>query len=164
MKILEEKTLLACLDLLENGATIDQVLARFPDSADALHPFLLTAECLAKIAPQPTLAAKLSSQQQFLQQAAEIQALSNPSSTWLRLRRILKPAISSLMVLVILGAALIATPTNAMPGDRQFAAKRLWAAHRLPRITTDELPEAITKQPTGRNFKKRYQPTSYRNE
>ena len=50
-----ERILIEALDLLEQGAGIDEIIARYPAQAADLRPFLLTAAALGNLASQPTV-------------------------------------------------------------------------------------------------------------
>ena len=40
MKLIEEQALVECLDLLDAGESVDEILTRYPGSAEALRPFM----------------------------------------------------------------------------------------------------------------------------
>jgi len=54
-----EHVILEALDLLEGGAGVEEILARYPAEAAELRPYLLTAARLATLATQPSLTAEL---------------------------------------------------------------------------------------------------------
>jgi hypothetical protein len=61
-----ELALIEALDLLEQGLSVDDVAARFPEQADELRPFLLTAAALPRLATQPALTTEQNSRRAFL--------------------------------------------------------------------------------------------------
>lgn len=140
MTTIPESTLLECMNLLEQGYSIEQILSRFPEQADELRPFLQTATQLTTIAPRPTLAAKAHSRQAFLNKAAQAQTAPARPSPWLQLRRLLLPVASLALFLALFAVALVATSASALPGDLLYDVKRLVEDVRLSR-TVD--PDAL---------------------
>ena len=61
-----EHVILAALDLLEGGAGVEEILARYPAEAAELRPYLLTAARLATLATQPSLTAERATRRGFL--------------------------------------------------------------------------------------------------
>ena len=125
MRLLAEQTLVECLDLLEAGESIPAILARHPESADALRPFLATAVQLSHLASQPTPAAIQKSQDQLLQSAAELRAATGSSLSRSRRRRILMALISIAIILLVVGVSLSAASATAVPGNALHGAQRL---------------------------------------
>jgi hypothetical protein len=107
------------LDALEQGDSVAQILARYPDFADELRPFLATAVHLTQLPVQPTLAAQQASQQQFLRQAADLRAGTQSRQSWRRWYQLLAPVIS-LVFLLVVGGSLAMASGNALYGARQW--------------------------------------------
>lgn len=61
-----EHVILEALDLLEGGAGVEEILARYPAEAAELRPYLLTAARLATLATQPSLTAERATRRGFL--------------------------------------------------------------------------------------------------
>ena len=57
MNATTEQVLIEALDLLEQGLSLDEIVARYPAAAD-LRPYLMTAVELSDLAHQPTLTAQ----------------------------------------------------------------------------------------------------------
>lgn len=72
MKLIQESVLTDCLDRLESGAAVADILARYPDVADELAPFLATAVTLTTLAPSPSPTAQAHSRERFLAAAAAL--------------------------------------------------------------------------------------------
>ncbi|RMD49234.1 MAG: hypothetical protein D6835_05540, partial [Candidatus Thermofonsia bacterium] len=142
MKLIEEKVLVECLDLLEAGESVESILARYPHLADALRPFLNTAVHLSQHAKQPSLHAMHHSRKRMLQQAKAIKKPS-PKVRWRQWQRTLMPLASTLMVLLVVGISLVAASTTAVPGDALYDAKRLFEDIRLNRATEPESIEVV---------------------
>ena len=58
-----EAKLIECLSALDQGESIDQVLARYPDDAPQLRRLLLTAQALPSLRLEPSEAMKLKSRE-----------------------------------------------------------------------------------------------------
>jgi hypothetical protein len=115
-----EAQLIECLDALEQGASVETLLTRYPDRADQLRPALMAARALSRIRVAPRPAAESASRQQFLERAAALRTQSRFTLP----RRALLPAFGALVtafsLLVLLGLASL----SARPGDALYAAKR----------------------------------------
>lgn len=133
-----ERTLLEALDLLERGASVDDILARYPDEADALRPFLLTATRLAALASQPTVAAQARSRRDFVAAAAQ----TAPPAPRRALRRLFAPLTALLLVAILAGGMLAGASGAALPGDALYETKRLVEEARLA-LTTAEQAAAL---------------------
>lgn len=118
-----EHVILAALDLLEGGAGVEEILARYPAEAAELRPYLLTAARLATLATQPSLTAERATRRGFLAAAEAMRRESRPrrAALWPRL---LAPALVVLAVVVLGGAALVGASGGAMPGSALYEVKR----------------------------------------
>ena len=126
MKQIPRETLAECLDLLEQGLSVEQILSRFPDESAGLRPFLETAVRLSRLAHAPSLAATRQSREAVLQ---EVDALSDNRSIgaplWLWLRQALAPAVAFAILLLVFAVALPQVSASALPGDSLYGGKRL---------------------------------------
>ncbi|MEZ4593267.1 MAG: DUF5667 domain-containing protein [Chloroflexota bacterium] len=145
MNDVPESLLQESLDLLEQGLSIEQILARYPDQAEALRPFLQTAAQLAVLAPQPSLAAKQRSQKAFLAHAESLKGTPVQPSPWYRLRQILLPLVSLAVVLILFGATAVSVSGSAIPGDTLYPVKRLVEDVRLSRADSPETAVALAE-------------------
>jgi hypothetical protein len=128
-----ERILIEALDLLEQGASLDEIIARYPAQAADLRPFLLTAAALGNLANQPTVTAEARSKRAFLaaadQAAAERNKPARAAGGWLR--RLVAPALAVLAVLFLGGAGLVSASGSAVPGDALYETKRFVEEVRL---------------------------------
>ena len=136
-----ELILIACLDRLELGDSIDEILRAYPDVAADLRPVLETAVWMNQLAISPTLAAKESSRKEMMAHADTLRApRTRPASWGQHLRRVLLPVASLALLLVMLGAVLVPVSASALPGDALYGLKRQVEAFQLWR-TSD--PDAL---------------------
>ncbi|MEZ4594306.1 MAG: DUF5667 domain-containing protein, partial [Chloroflexota bacterium] len=145
MNDVPESLLQESLDLLEQGLSIEQILARYPDQAEALRPFLQTAVQLMTLAPQPSLAAKQRSQKAFLAHAESLKVAPVQPSSWYRLRQILLPLVSLAVVLILFGATAVSVSGSAIPGDALYPVKLLVEDVRLNRADSPETAVALVE-------------------
>jgi hypothetical protein len=146
MNNVPEAVLQESLDFMEQGESIEQILARYPEMAKELRPFLNTAVQLTTLAPQPSLAAKQQSQQAFLAHAASLKTEPIQPSPWYRLRRLLLPLVSLAVVLILFSTAAVFVSTSAIPGDALYPVKRLVEDIRLNQTNNPETAVALVEQ------------------
>jgi hypothetical protein len=128
MTTINDQMLTECLDLLEQGKTPAEIMAQYPQQAEALRPFLETAVSLQTVAHNPTLAAKQRSQQAMLAQAATLKKTPQPAATaasWRWLRQLLNPIAGLALLLLIFTFGLGIAATSALPGDALYDTKLL---------------------------------------
>ena len=143
MKDVPEAVLNDCLDLLEHGQSIENIVARYPELASELRPFLHTATQLATLAPQPSLAAKQASQKAFLAHAASLKVAPLRPTPWYRLRQILLPLASLALVLVLFVTTAVSVSASAIPGDALYSVKRLVETVRLNQVSDPDSAVAL---------------------
>ena len=143
-----EVALIECLDALEQGQPIDQVLARYPELAAELRPMLETAVTLPQINVQPSLAAQHHSRNTFLAQAAAQKEAKSaqPSASGFNLRRILMPITSLALVVILFAAGLGPLSAGALPGDALYGAKILVENARSAFTANPATDAALTEQ------------------
>ena len=146
MNDVPETVLQETLDLLEQGNSIEQILALHPDYAASLRPFLQTAAQLATLAPQPSLAAKQASQKAFLAHAANLKATPVRPSSWYRLRQILLPVVSLAVMLILFGVTAVSVSGAALPGDALYRVKRTVETVRLNQADDPETAVALMNE------------------
>jgi hypothetical protein len=117
-----EIKLIECLDLLESGEPIEQILARYPDDAVVLRPLLETAVALPALRFEPSPTAQARSRRAFLNRAAELRPaplrfLGLP----LRLGAL---AAAFVLALTLLGGGAVTASGAALPGDPLYGVKR----------------------------------------
>lgn len=125
MKSVSEQQLMECLDLMEQGIPLADILTRYPAQSDVLQPYLETTAHLAQLAMNPTVAQKLNSQNAFLAQATSLKAgKATQAGGWFWLRRALFSLAAVSLFLIIFGAGLITASASALPGDGLYDIKR----------------------------------------
>ncbi len=133
-----------CLQALEQGETLDSVLARFPALAADLRPILdasLHARTLS--GPPPSDAVQRRGRARLLQRAAEMrEAKRAPKRTWLYNFRPL--AVTLMLVIFFLsGTGLVRASSGALPGDNLYGVKRTWEGVRLLLTLNAEVRETL---------------------
>ncbi len=125
MNDVPESLLQESLDLLEQGESVEEILAKYPEAFAELRPFLQTAVQVASLASQPTVAAKRKSQQAFLAHAKGLKVTPIRPSAWYRLRQILLPLVSLAVVLILFATTAVTVSGSDIPGDAFYPVKRL---------------------------------------
>ena len=125
-----EDTLVEALDLLEQGMPITRILARYPDIAEELRPYLMTAVNLERLAAPSPSAAQEASRRDFLAYASALQEKPQKPRAG-RLRQVLVSGLAVMLLLVLSAAALAAASANAIPGDTLYGSKILLENVRL---------------------------------
>ncbi|MCB9419575.1 MAG: hypothetical protein H6667_07215 [Ardenticatenaceae bacterium] len=142
-----EVALMECLDALEQGQTIDQVLARYPELVSELRPILETAVALPQLNIQPSLAAQHRSRDAFLSQADALKETKTVRpSPWLNLRRRLMPFAALALVIIMFAAGLGPLSASALPGDALYEIKLLVENARSAFTTNPAADAALTEQ------------------
>jgi hypothetical protein len=119
-----EEKLIACLDALEAGQSVEEILEQYPADAASLGPFLLTAQTLTGSPPAPTAAARRRSKDMFLNRAATLKRQSGGRPAPVHpLLRMLRPILVLVLLMFLSGAGLVAAANNALPGDLLYATK-----------------------------------------
>ncbi|MCB8983169.1 MAG: hypothetical protein H6659_05055 [Ardenticatenaceae bacterium] len=132
-----ESTLIECLDALERGETLAEILRRYPQQAEQLRPLLETAFLLNDLNLQPSLDAQTRSQQAFLAQA-EAMRPQKTGVVWWRWQRILTPVLGLVMLLFLITAVLTPVSASAVPGDALYSFKRFTEVVRLETTASAE--------------------------
>jgi hypothetical protein len=114
-----------CLDHLQAGASLEQVLALYPELEEELRPMLLTAQAARRIGAGVRVprAALARSRAGFLSKADQMKAGRSRPLAWLTARRF---ALASLMVVLVLAAGMattLAVSAHALPGDVLYPVK-----------------------------------------
>lgn len=138
-----EQKLIECLDALDSGRSVEQILARYPDDAAALRPMLETAMQLGQLRVAPSTAAQNKSKHAFLKQAAALQSAPRPRYFWQRLWRGLVPVMGVAAALLI-GVLLLANA--AIPGEPLYGAKLQLEDWRLSLARDPETIRTLTAQ------------------
>jgi hypothetical protein len=136
-----EAKVIDCLDALEQGDSIEAILARYPQDAHALRPILETAVSLTQLNVQPMLSAQAKSRDRFLAEAAALrQRRPRTIPFWIRLRQIMAPVTALAAILIFLGVGLISASSTAVPGDALYTTK----------LVVEDIRQALTLETTAR--------------
>ena len=146
MNNVPEALLQDCLDFMEQGESIEQILARYPELEAEIRPFLETAVQLVNLAPQPSLAAKQKSQKAFLAHAEGLKVAPIQPTSWYRLRQILLPLVSLGAVLFLFITTAVSVSASAIPGDALYSVKRVVENFRLVQTSDPETAVALQEQ------------------
>ncbi|MAT98402.1 MAG: hypothetical protein CL608_14760 [Anaerolineaceae bacterium] len=132
MKIVQEQILFDCLEQFEAGASVEELVTKYPHAAAEIEKFLAVAAHLQQLNLQPGLAAKRQSEKLFLQRAAQLRNTERQAwFSWRSLRRTLLPVASLAMVTVLFTVTLLFASTAALPGDLLYDAKRWVESYQL---------------------------------
>lgn len=132
-----ESTLIEALDMLEQGMAVETILARYPEQAEQLGPYLRTAAELSQAARPAPLASQQASRQAFQAAAAEL-VQSRPPMRMLWLRRMASAALTLLFVFVAGGSLLTYSAGQALPGSTLYGAKLALEQVRLDLVRDPE--------------------------
>lgn len=129
-----------CLQALERGQSVEEILARYPALAADLEPLLRAAKHSRETAQmlRVPLAARARSRARFLEAATQIQEArrvrTSPRFGW-------QPAWAALLALIILALSLIFTTfasAKALPGEPLYPVKRAVEEAQLALTTSQE--------------------------
>lgn len=142
-----ERKLIACLEALEEGQTIDQALAQFPEAELELRPMLEAHQHLADVRVAHSLEAKADSRRRFLAKAESLRNGSEqPRATMGFLARFAFSFGALAAIVVFLSAAVVLASTTALPGDGLYGAKRSVEDFRLSLIGNPEKRAVLDEQ------------------
>jgi hypothetical protein len=118
-----------CLNELDQGASIESVLTRYPAHADELRPILEASVDARNIAvPEPASDIVRRNRARVLQHAAQMREAKAQSSR--RLWSVpLRRALVSLVVIGLLfisSTQLVSAASTTLPGDNLYPVKRTW--------------------------------------
>jgi hypothetical protein len=142
-----EAKLIQCLDGLENGESLDQVLARYPDDAGQLRPLLETTVQLSEMRLAYSLGAQSKSREAFLKEASLLR--DGPAQPWVifgGFRRLALTLSSAAMVGILILVILIGISTSSIPGDPLYGTKLAVENMRLALTSDLEARQALEEQ------------------
>lgn len=123
--------LIYCLDELEAGVPVAEILARFPEQAAVIRPLLETAVSLEQVVPEPPPKAQAASQDLFLSHARAMKKARGSRRAgvvwWRRLAFSLGLLLVAFLGLTVLGSGTAA----ALPGSVLYPVKRTMEEWRL---------------------------------
>ena len=119
-----EAKLIQCLDGLENGESLDQVLARYPDDANQLRPLLETSVQLFEMRLAYSVEARSKSRETFLKEASLLRdSPTQPLVIFGGFRRLALMLSSAAIVGILVLAILIGISTSSIPGEALYGTK-----------------------------------------
>ena len=135
-----------CLKEIENGASLEAVLARYPDQAGKLRPILkasIQARRMAASDPSPEVIR--TGRAKLMQHAAE---LRGGRKSPLRKRVIpvfqrLALSFSLTAVFLLSGTGLVGASSSALPGENLYPVKRTWEDVRLLFVFDSDAHDAL---------------------
>ena len=133
------------LRAIEDGASVESVLARYPDLARELGPILHTAQqARARGVREPATQAIRREKQKLLQRAAQMRA---PKRGWFvahAQRLAFSMALAS--VFLLSGTGLVRASSTTLPGDQLYPVKRSWEDVRLFFVMAPQHREALESE------------------
>lgn len=124
MEGVQEEIIIAALDDLEQGQTIEATLDRYPQQADELRPILEAAAGLSAAAPPPSAQARQASRQAFLAEAQRLRNAARPAHSPAPWRRFFYRLTALALFALFLGIVFIPPSADAIPGDLLYPVKR----------------------------------------
>ena len=109
-----------CLEELQRGKTLDEVLSAHPDHAGELRPLLETATALKELPdPQPSMGGLM---ELMARQAVEEHELAARKYRFFS-RPILLRVAAAILILFLAGYGTVAVSANALPGQMMYPVK-----------------------------------------
>ena len=124
MERAREDAVIAALNDLEQGHTIEEILDRYPQHEAELRPILETATGLSGLQSAPSNEARRASRQRLLAEAQRLRVGSHRENSRPRWQQFFYSFASFALVLVLLGAIVIPAADDAIPGDILYPVKR----------------------------------------
>lgn len=132
--------LIYCLDELEAGVPVAEILARYPEQADVIRPLLETAVSLEQMVPEPPSGAQMAAQDLFLAQARAMKKAQGGQRAGVIWWRRLAMSLALLLVVCVGLLALSSGTASALPGSALYPVKR----------TAEELRLSLYRDPTAK--------------
>ncbi len=120
-----EAILIECLEALQAGTTVEQLLAGHPSDAAQLEPALRVAANLSTLeGVDPSPAAQSRARIAFLAKAAAMRPASPLTAQAGWLLRPLTAFVTIVVLLAIVGGGVLGTSASSLPGDPLYGIKR----------------------------------------
>lgn len=146
-KMNEYDVLEECLQALENGQTVDAILARYPDKVRELRPLLNTAiqaKVLSEV-PVPDHFQKRD-RNRLIRRAAEMRETRRAPRRMIPLFPRLAITLGVVVALVLSSSGLVSASASSIPGDQLYPVKRTWEGVRLLFVFTPQGREILASQ------------------
>ena len=138
-----------CLREIENGVTLENVLARFPDLAAELRP-ILKASVKARtlnVASAPSPEAIRRGRAKLLQRASEMrEAKVAPRRRVIPIFQRLALSLGLTATFLLSGTGLVGASATALPGENLYPVKRTWEDLQLFFIFNKDARDAVKSQ------------------
>lgn len=141
-----EAKLIECLDALERGESVAQILARYPQEANQLRPILKTAHQLSELKLAPSVSAKRASKNEFLAEARQMRQsaqIGQRAGTVFRSLNRLLATVAFLLVIGIVGVAGLSN--SALPGEGLYGMKMALEQVRLSLARDPQTVQALNE-------------------
>lgn len=138
-----------CLREMENGASLDAVLARYPSLAGELRPILQTAMQARSLRgnSDPSPDAVRRGRAKVLQHAAELrEAKRAPRRRVIPMFQRLALSIGMTATFLASGTGLVGASANALPGENLYPVKRTWEDIQLLFTLNQDARDAVKSQ------------------
>ena len=120
-----EAILIECLEALQAGTTVEQLLARYPSGAAQLELALRVAANLSTLGGvDPSPAVQSRARTAFLAKAAAMRPASPLTARAGWLLRPLVAFVAVVVLLAIVGGGVLGTSASSLPGDPLYSVKR----------------------------------------
>jgi hypothetical protein len=137
-----------CLQEIENGAALENVLARFPDLARELRPILkasIQARSLSAASPSPEAVRR--GRAKLLQRASEMkEAKAAPRRRVIPIFQRLALSLGMAATFLLSGTGLVGASATALPGENLYPVKRTWEDLQLFFILNQNTRDAVKSQ------------------
>ncbi len=134
-----------CLRAIQDGASVEAVLMRYPDMADELRPLLETARQARELkGPGPSPDTINRTRARLIQQAAHMRPKRRTAVLPLVQRLGFSLALAS--VLLLSGTGLVRASSSTLPGDNLYPVKRTWEGVRLSFVANAGQRDALESE------------------
>ena len=116
-----------CLQEIEKGATLESVIARFPDLANELRPILKASIQARRLSADPSAEAMRRGRAKLLQRASEMrEAKTAPRKRVIPIFQRLALSLGMAATFLVSGTGLVGASATALPGENLYPVKRTW--------------------------------------
>ena len=137
-----------CLQELENGVSLESILARYPSLANELRPILkasIKARSAAASAPSPEAIRR--GRAKLLQHASEMREAKAPARRrMIPIFQRLALSIGLTATFLLSGTGLVGVSASALPGEKLYPVKRTWEDVQLLFIFNNDARDALEGQ------------------
>jgi hypothetical protein len=139
-----------CLQELERGVSLENILARYPKLADELRPILkasITSRMRSIAISSPSPEAIRRGRAKLLQRASEMrEAKATPRRRVIPMFQRLALSLGLTATFLLSGNGLVGASANALPGENLYPVKRTWEDVRLLFVFDDSARNALESQ------------------